>query len=59
MHNCLPIQAHEHLEYRPLGCNTGAIITCSMWFLMINQIHLLHHHISHEVLIPNWPIQNW
>jgi predicted NodU family carbamoyl transferase len=26
---------------------------------MNNQIHLLHHHISHEVLIPNWPIQNW
>jgi len=37
-----------------LGIVRGMMIS-----LMINQIHLLHHHISHEVLIPNWPIQNW
>jgi hypothetical protein len=46
----------EHLEYRPLGWDIRGMMTIS---LMINQIHLLHHHISHEVLIPNWPIQNW
>jgi len=60
MHNSLGLQEGPvTFRIQTLGLGIARAKPLSSRFLMINQIHLLHHHISHEVLIPNWPIQNW
>ena len=54
MHNS-PQSCKDLMTFRiqTLGLGIARAKPLESRFLMINQIHLLHHHISHEVLIPD------